>query len=476
MESDPSKSNPFGRALLLIVLASLLSGASPGSVPPPAPATPAQIPSAASSTSTPIPSPEPEAPPLETIKHRARVERLSAQLERLRGRPFKQPVEFATESREQYRTRLLADVHAHQSPNDIERLTAGYVAMGLIPHGYNIVEGEVELAANQVAASYNAQSKRFRVITSNQREEVLDALVFHELVHVLQDQYLDLESLSAQASRSGSPDAYRALRYWIEGEATYLTFCHQLEAQGLPLEIVDRSSLDTTLLSIRNRERADVENELKRQYEFLPEAERVRALNSLKSVPSVLFWQLYGPYQEGLYAMHRRFEQGGWSAIDQLYRDLPQSTEQVLHPEKGVSPRDEPAVLTIPDFQAKLGPDWTLVYASMLGEAGIRAFFDTYQPKEKRQIAAGWDGDHFALYRSKTGEQLLIWWTVWDNSTESGEFERALEAVPFETFVRGAGKVTRVAQPDGIRFALFVGSPAAVDMASALGKGMQSGG
>ncbi len=40
------------------------------------------------------------------------------------------------------------------------------------------------------------------------------------------------------------------------------------------------------------------------------------------------------PYMKGVVFCAKLTNDGGWKAIDEAYRNLPQSTEQILHPEK----------------------------------------------------------------------------------------------------------------------------------------------
>ena len=54
----------------------------------------------------------------------------------------------------------------------------------------------------------------------------------------------------------------------------------------------------------------------------------------LERMPAILRETLLFPYQPGLIFVNGIWARGGWEAIDRAYARLPDSTEQVLHPEK----------------------------------------------------------------------------------------------------------------------------------------------
>ena len=65
------------------------------------------------------------------------------------------------------------------------------------------------------------------------------------------------------------------------------------------------------------------------------------------------------PYTTGLGLTQGQFlASGGYAGVDALFADPPDSTEQVLHPDK-LNPREAPIEVTFDaDLAAKLGAGW----------------------------------------------------------------------------------------------------------------------
>jgi hypothetical protein len=68
------------------------------------------------------------------------------------------------------------------------------------------------------------------------------------------------------------------------------------------------------------------------------------------SAPRVIQETLLFPYVQGTEFLMSIFLQGGWKAVNQLYTDLPKSTEQLLHPEKYLA-QEQPREVAIPDLK-----------------------------------------------------------------------------------------------------------------------------
>jgi hypothetical protein len=184
-------------------------------------------------------------------------------------------------------------------------------------------------------------------------------------------------------------------------------------------------------------------------------------MEALSGVPDYLFWSLHAPYIKGQFAVHKAAA-SGWAGVDALFERPPDSTEQVLHPEKLVgAERDEPSPLSRDNeyYARVLGEPWKLVRANTLGELGTRVFFETFLPAEKKpeaaKVAAGWDGDRYFVYEGPGGSLALMWFTIWDSAQDADEFAAALK-----TLARPAlGKTTIVAKGQRVIYADMPGGP-----------------
>jgi hypothetical protein len=101
---------------------------------------------------------------------------------------------------------------------------------------------------------------------------------------------------------------------------------------------------------------------------------------------------------------------------------VPQSTEQILHPEKYLV-RDEPQDITMPDLESALGAGWSQLDSDVLGELSIRIYLETFIAQPVAAVAAaGWDGDRYLYLKNAEGEKLLALRSTWDSDSDAEEF------------------------------------------------------
>ena len=158
------------------------------------------------------------------------------------------------------------------------------------------------------------------------------------------------------------------------------------------------------------------------------------------TVPAVLLRAGEFPYVDGAAFVYRSWRDGGWEAVDGLWRDPPRSSEQIMHPER--YPDDEPESVILPDLAAALGREWETDREMTLGEMTIGVLAadgaDWPDPEDafafpklpRAKAAAGWGGDRLAHLVGPEGAWVLAWQTTWDEGKDAGEFVEALtEAV-----------------------------------------------
>ena len=82
--------------------------------------------------------------------------------------------------------------------------------------------------------------------------------------------------------------------------------------------------------------------------------------------------------------------------VSKAFNKLPQSSEQILHPEKYFA-YEAPLKITLPELKALLGPAWKRIDTDVNGEWGFYLVLDEYlnNSGESKQAAAGWGGDQF---------------------------------------------------------------------------------
>jgi len=114
---------------------------------------------------------------------------------------------------------------------------------------------------------------------------------------------------------------------------------------------------------------------------------------------------------------------------------MPVSTEQLLHPERYFTTRDDPTKVILPP--PLLG---TVDYENNLGEFETRILLFEYLKDQASAVrgAAGWDGDRYMLIKTPRGD-AIAWVSVWDSSIDAAEFFDLLDV---SLIKRHGGRIT----------------------------------
>jgi len=214
--------------------------------------------------------------------------------------------------------------------------------------------------------------------------------VTHELVHALQDQYLNLDSIQKV---TGDNDRQVAAQAVIEGQATF----EQVKA------MLGSNNLAATLPGGWDRIRDMIR-------------EGQSSMPVFSSAPMIIQETLIFPYLSGAEFM-RHFDETHPGKVP--FDSMPVSTEQILHTPSYFETRDAPTTVTLP----ALGGGAHAVYSNNLGEFETRLFLFQHLGDQNGAIrgAAGWDGDRYVLFDSKGGDGIA-WLTAWDSKIDAGEF------------------------------------------------------
>jgi hypothetical protein len=150
------------------------------------------------------------------------------------------------------------------------------------------------------------------------------------------------------------------------------------------------------------------------------------------------------PYLQGLTFVNQLWAQGGWDAVDGAYGRLPDSTEQVLHPEK-YEAGEKPVEVDLDGaaLAAAMGDGWSGTPEDTLGEFQLSVWLRENGVKalDASRAAAGWGGDRLAYLRGPDGAYGLALATAWDSADDTDEFVEAAEAAVGS--LPGAARVER---------------------------------
>ena len=312
-------------------------------------------------------------------------------IEKALGVKFKRPPKLEVRTRAQVRAFVLAQLEDSVAQRELAGKAATYKVLGLIPDTMDVRKLLLDLYTEQILGYYDPKTDVLYVV-DGAPDEYLGVTIMHELVHALQDQYIDLDSLQRP---SGNDDEQVAAQAVIEGQATY----EQLSV------MVGEKRLATTLPGGWESMRDVIRETYSAQPVF-------------SGAPMVIREELLFPYINGADFV-RRFKQREPAKMP--FGDLPRSTEQVLHDGAYFgAKRDEPVRITLPAVSNR-------VYENSLGEFDTRLFLfeHTKDQATASRGAMGWGGDRYVVVRAPTGN-AIAWVTVWDSALDAAEFVDAV--------------------------------------------------
>lgn len=412
-DMTPNAPRPIAVAVITLLLAGLLAGCGAALAPNPptdpgasAPATATPSPSASAGGTPTVPesstSPGASSTPSTTLSPDLAAEyaRIEEQVQQIRGLTAKHDVPKAVLDEGQLKERVEADFASTATPEYWTAYTRVLRGMGLLGPTQDAGELMRELLESQIAGFYDTEADELYLIARNGEPGPTEKVTFaHEFNHALQDQSFDLDRLELDAL--DQTDRTTARLSLIEGDATLLMTMWTVN--GLtPSEAIEMlgESLDPAQTEI------------------------------LARMPAVLSETLMFPYQDGMSFIAAIREQGGWEAVNRAFATPPDSTEQILHPEKYLG-RETPVTVTLPSGLASgMGSDWKVALQDTIGELQWRIWLDQAGSRDAAsEAAAGWGGDRIALLEGPNGRAAIVASTAWDTAGDAADFASRAEAV-----------------------------------------------
>ena len=341
------------------------------------------------------------------------VDAMVARVSAARGLPVRRPVA----SYELDRAAMMARIRAHaerETPREIVIHQGEVLAvLELVPPDYDLEAGALRLIEGRVAGYYEPEDQALYVADDLDALSATDTLA-HELTHALQDQTYGLGALLA--FKPGEGDRLAAAHALIEGDAVSAMY-----------DVVLGSASRVDMTEFR---------------QLLVDSTEDSPVASI--TPSFLKASLNAPYAEGFACVQELRRRGGWPAVDAVWRALPDSTEQILHPDK-LAAREPPIALPLPSIDA-LGEGFKVVLDDVMGENDLRlaiaewiAGAVTADRSEEASpsasaaaAAAGWGGDHYLVARRDVPgpparrELAFAWHLRFDTAADAAQMAAVL--------------------------------------------------
>jgi hypothetical protein len=408
--SAPSRDHrptPVAVALAALLLVAACGSTAPSATPGPTitPAPPSVAPTA---------SPSPAA----SVDAGAVYDQVEQQVIAIRGLQPTKPVARQFIDQAELRTLITTEFDQETPPAYLAAQERLYKALGLIPADSSLRDLSLDLLSGGVAAFYRDDEGKLYVVSKSGGAGANDRFYFsHEYDHALQDQnstiFKDQHGILDQSDRLLARQAV------YEGDATLL-MTQWAAANLTPSDMLDILSASSD-----------------------PAAQAAMA-----KAPPILRDTLTFPYTTGLGYISNIQGQGGWDAVNALFKKMPASTEQILHPDKADEP---PVAVTLPtDLETSLGKGWSVPMQDTFGELqlGIWLRESGVVAAAATDAAAGWGGDRLAVIEGPDGAWAVVMKTVWDTDADAAEFEAAattaLERSPgVAQVLPGSGGTTR---------------------------------
>jgi hypothetical protein len=365
-----------------------------------------------------------------------RIHELGIQAASLRGLSYR-PVASQVVSQKECVEYLLRLLDQEMKPSITQKREGFLKLLGLMPEKGSMKKIYAELYTDQVRGLYDPHRQRYLVVRSEGKkgsEDLMEGLTasmglnlesiltIHELGHAIQDQHFQLGAISKKVAANF--DEELAASSLIEGDASALMMDYALRSVGMDsegLEVGAMGGLDQEQMMLGSSP-------------------------ALSRAPRFFREVLGFPYNQGMAFVGSLRRGKDWSAVNRAFRTLPESSEQILHPEK--YGRDHPK-----EVQVQAG---AMAGANSLGQDTAGEFTIRCWAREnggEEQAAAGWGGDRYEIFRTARGLSGC-WATTWDSEKDAREFEKlALHALT------GKGKQPAQIERQGLRVTVLLNYP-----------------
>jgi hypothetical protein len=372
-----------------------------------------------------------------------RVAEIMPKLAKIRHLTFEHDIPREYQSADDFRKYVHAEIAKELPDAKAADTSAALFQLGLLLKPGNLAQLEEQAFTTQAGAYYDPATKKFFLVMVPDNDLMLDTMSAHELTHGLQDQHFDLRKfLPEDGPQKLDDDQETARRFVAEGDATFTMFLYESasmtkgEVQPTVLKML-RSQLE----QFAAKSPEDMIKENASGFSTM-DPEIKKSIDAMGNIPTTVLVPMVDSYMQGALLVASAFDHGGWTAVDALFTQPPDSTEQALHPESKLYPqRDPPIHVTLPkSSEAELA---NVVF----GELQWQVYFGLWAPAAKQAASEGWGGDRAAVTRRKDGRVVVRIATAWDTPADAQEFAKAY-ADSLAARFKGA---TGDAQKDGLQ-------------------------
>ncbi|MGA2598174.1 MAG: hypothetical protein ABSH09_14415 [Bryobacteraceae bacterium] len=329
---------------------------------------------------------------------------IEASLTEITGLKFHKAVPYAVIDKRQLHKFLEDRMRDAVKPDEIHAEETTLKMFGFLPADYDLKKATVELLTEQAAAFYDYHKKKLFVLETEESTPDLhtDAekmALSHELGHALADQQFHLDKFIKEGAHSD--DGSTARLAVMEGQASWLMTVYLSKLS------TGQAALPPGVLELMSNA---VESSAS-QYPVFSKA------------PLYLRESLVFPYTSGMLFQNAIYKKLGKESFSAVFLRPPQSTQQIMHPEKYLD-RVDPEVPMLPHLP---GPKrFRKIGDGTLGEFDFQALLDEYAGKnESGSLSPHVTGGIYELDEGKKDHRPVLTWSAnWDTSDAAARFLR----------------------------------------------------
>ncbi len=317
--------------------------------------------------------------------------RSMARIEVIRGLEFEERADIEIWTREEYQE-WRGEPNASQVRTQWENQV--WEAKFIVGQDRDVTQVFDDTLGDAVGGFYSPSSELVVIVTDSDTAAVSKRTLVHELVHVLQDQQFGIDSPPARQDLAMARDGV------VEGEAELIPdlYFERCESEWSCLEPPSSAG-----------EGADID-------------------------PGIILVLLH-PYEQGPVFVDAIRERAGWDAVDDMYDSYPESTAQVIDPDK--YPDTSPINVTVED---RSSTEWSPVThdppRETVGQAAIYVMLwhndviAVDNPFSYEHSASdGWAGDELVPYTDEANETGYVWEIAWESVEDAEQFHDAYHDV-----------------------------------------------
>ena len=318
------------------------------------------------------------------------------------GLKFHKEVPYAVIDKSQLHKFLEERMRDAVKPADIHAEETTLKMFGFLPPDYDLKKATIELLTEQAAAFYDYHKKKLFILetadsTPDLHTEAEKMALSHELAHALADQQFHLEKYIRGGAHSDDDSTARLAV--MEGQASWLMTAY------LSKESTGQAAVPPGVLELMTRA---VESSAS-QYPVFAKA------------PLYLRESLVFPYTTGMLFQNAVYEKLGQGSFAEVFRHPPQSTRQIMHPEKYLQ-HERPEVPVLPVIpEAK---HYHKIGDGTLGEFDFSVLLQQYAGKEEAASVSphATGGMYELLERKQDHHPVLAFAANWDTADSAAQF------------------------------------------------------